>query len=197
MNPAGSPPHTRDKSSVVPHSVFSIGIIPAYAGQIFRWGSCPHLTEDHPRIRGTNMVITSCSPVFSGSSPHTRDKFRFSKIITTNIRIIPAYAGQITEKDYDKLWQEDHPRIRGTNCHRNCLFGSSQGSSPHTRDKLFGSHRIFKMSRIIPAYAGQITAVANSLNQYKDHPRIRGTNDAFSDPTSSVRGSSPHTRDKS
>ena len=55
--PPGSSPHTRDKSSVVPHSVFSIGIIPAYAGQIFRWGSCPHLTEDHPRIRGTNLMI--------------------------------------------------------------------------------------------------------------------------------------------
>ena len=51
---AGSPPHTRDKSSFIFVIANSIGITPAYAGQIPISQEFPVLPEDHPRIRGTN-----------------------------------------------------------------------------------------------------------------------------------------------
>ena len=52
---------------------------------------------------------------YIGSSPHTRDKFIVLMQLCQNLRITPAYAGQIGTGTYKKLIDMDHPRIRGTN----------------------------------------------------------------------------------
>ena len=52
------------------------------------------------------------------------------------------------------------------------------------------------MSRIIPAYAGQIQSHIHLFSLLQDHPRIRGTNDTIWTPQPKQAGSSPHTRDK-
>ena len=91
----GSSPHTRDKCDLRKDFSYFIGIIPAYAGQIF---SCFHAhkgTEDHPRIRGTNAEKGRREGSGAGSSPHTRDKLLQNTILNQELRIIPAYAGQI------------------------------------------------------------------------------------------------------
>ena len=113
--------------------------------------------EDHPRIRGTNFFTFALLIVRMGSSPHTRDKYKYYDVEKIRFRIIPAYAGQIVE-----LWErgmrpriipayagqiklskanifrhEDHPRIRGTNKVTSPTANSKKGSSPHTRDKFF------------------------------------------------------------
>ena len=51
--------------------------------------------QDHPRIRGTNLVGCSNIDGLLGSPPHTRDKSRaeFKGAVPTGIT--PAYAGQI------------------------------------------------------------------------------------------------------
>ena len=71
-----------------------------------------------------------------GSSPHTRDKYHLEFIQRNRIRIIPAYAGQITGLDDDGGSAQDHPRIRGTNPLLHHIARRYLGSSPHTRDKL-------------------------------------------------------------
>ena len=70
------------------------------------------------------------------------------------------------------------------------------GSPPHTRDKFTSSVRFALVSRITPAYAGQIVRRGVPRSLHQDHPRIRGTNPA--PPTGSLftMGSPPHTRDK-
>ena len=131
----GSPPHTRDKCIAVCRRALETGIIPAYAGQIYRRKYEVSLFRDHPRIRGTNFLFYNFHPIRPGSSPHTRDKYSKGKICRDYGGIIPAYAGQIKIYDHHETGYRDHPRIRGTNIFSPSAFSQRSGSSPHTRDK--------------------------------------------------------------
>ena len=111
------------------------GIIPAYAGQIKVLCKDGGIPEDHPRIRGTNVLQVFFHNCFTGSSPHTRDKLDEEPSSWELSRIIPAYAGQILPPFFKKADGEDHPRIRGTNINFGNLSLIPVGSSPHTRDK--------------------------------------------------------------
>ena len=51
--------------------------------------------KDHPRIRGTNLQTPKNQYPYLGSSPHTRDKYKFSASAVYLLGIIPAYAGQM------------------------------------------------------------------------------------------------------
>ena len=117
--------------------------------------------------------------------------------VISSAGIIPAYAGQIFQIEMICVRFRDHPRIRGTNFFTQKRGTQSEGSSPHTRDKLEEPKKQSICIRIIPAYAGQIVGVGR-LNFYgRDHPRIRGTNSVYCLLRLSGAGSSPHTRDKS
>ena len=111
--------------------------------------------------------------------------------------IIPAYAGQIRWRRKQGKTMRDHPRIRGTNLTNSTSHSALPGSSPHTRDKLYGAAINPAVHRIIPAYAGQMQKVGNRGCLHQDHPRIRGTNYTVLQSTLLFTGSSPHTRDKS
>ena len=90
----------------------------------------------------------------------------------------------------------DHPRIRGTNSSRTSSPLMILGSSPHTRDKFYRMPPHNLRTRIIPAYAGQISGVVCHSPGEQDHPRIRGTNQLPFRSRLKRPGSSPHTRDK-
>ena len=115
LSMAGSSPHTRDKSREFAESQKALGIIPAYAGQMQDYILQLPLAQDHPRIRGTNTIYELTEDYLRGSSPHTRDKCRFSASSIACFRIIPAYAGQIGVYLGFSFYNGDHPRIRGTN----------------------------------------------------------------------------------
>ena len=131
----GSPPHTRDKWKSASRTSSPEGITPAYAGQIPSFSAMVRKSEDHPRIRGTNDNRRFMTINQEGSPPHTRDKFLPLVCLLTEIRITPAYAGQIEELYGDTKDDEDHPRIRGTNCPTLFSRFVCAGSPPHTRDK--------------------------------------------------------------
>ena len=95
-----------------------------------------HRSEDHPRIRGTNLGESCVIVTDKGSSPHTRDKQSICGLKKASFRIIPAYAGQTAREIFLDLTERDHPRIRGTNRGASPLNSGIWGSSPHTRDKL-------------------------------------------------------------
>ena len=112
---AGSPPHTRDKLLRSVGIFCSIRITPAYAGQMLQKVCFVLVSQDHPRIRGTNLEHRTLSQHDRGSPPHTRDKYTKHSSYIFRYRITPAYAGQIA---FSQVWFplfEDHPRIRGTN----------------------------------------------------------------------------------
>ena len=113
-------------------------------------------TQDHPRIRGTNLSSCSAPASMIGSSPHTRDKSPFTGDNAVLPGIIPAYAGQISEAPVRRIWRRDHPRIRGTNQSAPSSSINLLGSPPHTRDKSQSPYFIHDILGITPAYAGQI-----------------------------------------
>ena len=86
-------------------------------------------------MRGTNLVAVVVGANSTGSSPHARDKCRDIDTLSYNRRIIPACAGQIEWKFMEKIAEEDHPRMRGTNVKFGNQFFIDLGSSPHARDK--------------------------------------------------------------
>ena len=55
---AGSPPHTRDKYLAEWLADYYKGITPAYAGQIGCRNKSHSRKGDHPRIRGTNTLLS-------------------------------------------------------------------------------------------------------------------------------------------
>ena len=153
-------------------------IIPAYAGQISGVVCHSPGEQDHPRIRGTNLCCGLQSVKDQGSSPHTRDKCSKASGFLPGLRIIPAYAGQMGIRSRNSLRKRDHPRIRGTNLCCGLQSVKDQGSSPHTRDKCSKASGFLPGLRIIPAYAGQMGIRSRNSLRKRDHPRIRGTNDA-------------------
>ena len=101
---------TYDKFSVRDHPRIRGTNISKQLCNIAFWGSSPHTRDkfdhmdkynavvwDHPRIRGTNFTFASGYSFAAGSSPHTRDKSFSCTNTLRGFRIIPAYAGQITE----------------------------------------------------------------------------------------------------
>mgnify|MGYP001652301643 CR=1 FL=1 len=76
----------------------------------------------------------------------------------------------------------------------NAAANASTGSSPHVR----GAPTIFNSrsdrTGIIPACAGSTIARAISAQDSRDHPRMCGEHNMFSQPISYDKGSSPHVR---
>ena len=136
----GSSPHTRGAPPACRRGFRARGIIPAYAGSTTHPRSWCRARWDHPRIRGE----------------HPADDV--DRLVEA--RIIPAYAGSTLANlpVESALW--DHPRIRGEHFIKYGIVPSSEGSSPHTR----GAHGVKLEAeftgRIIPAYAGSTSPIA-------------------------------------
>ena len=77
----GSSPHTRGKVLAPGGYVSPGGIIPAYAGKRWSLSSLHGLFVDHPRIRGEKYSYLLQMSQSIGSSPHTRGKVAFSRIV--------------------------------------------------------------------------------------------------------------------
>ena len=170
----GSSPHTRGARLAGPGVGGERGIIPAYAGSTAQ-ESCIDLTH-------------------VGSSPHTRGALALRTCLYKLARIIPAYAGSTKALEAAVLMCWDHPRIRGEHYVNSVYPALAAGSSPHTRGALALRTCLYKLARIIPAYAGSTKALEAAVLMCWDHPRIRGEHYVNSVYPALAAGSSPHTR---
>ena len=109
----GSSPLTRGKGAGARHSSQDRRIIPAYAGKSQSLDVWHLADEDHPRLRGEKAPALILSVAFPGSSPLTRGKVSPSWLLSTMIRIIPAYAGKSGKLERVLRARQDHPRLRG------------------------------------------------------------------------------------
>ncbi len=89
----GSSPHTRGTLSWLPFPPVEERIIPAYAGYTHPVRPATLRSKDHPRIRGVHEHTLRSVTQQAGSSPHTRGTPLSPRFVTTDVRIIPAYAG--------------------------------------------------------------------------------------------------------
>ena len=190
----GSSPHTRGARLRQTSTPGPERIIPAYAGSTASSHFAERTCWDHPRIRGEHNPIKPPIGDDMGSSPHTRGAPAEPAAVALGRGIIPAYAGSTSGAHRDGSPVRDHPRIRGEHTEYWCLGYAKYGSSPHTR----GARRCHYVGppadRIIPAYAGSTGSTSSAGVSPKDHPRIRGEHATNLKPTSTKRGSSPHTR---
>ena len=151
----GSSPRMRGE----PITLFSCSgyerIIPAHAGQTWASTSFVEVLPDHPRTCGANREYDGQVAGVEGSSPRMRGKRR--KLLTdlSNIRIIPAHAGQTPPQDRTRQAPADHPRTCGANMLPLSPSWTSFGSSPHMRGKHVGVRGHRDGRRIISAHAGQ------------------------------------------
>ena len=68
------------------------------------------------------------------------------------------------------------------------------GSSPHVRGARYYNHAEGGVAGIIPACAGSTIFVIPSYLPSRDHPRMCGEHNMFSQPIPYEKGSSPHVR---
>ena len=90
----GSPPRMRGKQRDKILVIKPFGITPAYAGKTNINRAARHNAEDHPRVCGENMGLSTAKATRTGSPPRMRGKHRNCRQYAYQHRITPAYAGK-------------------------------------------------------------------------------------------------------
>ena len=173
---SGLPPRMRGKMVDLSLQTLDLRITPAYARKSRT--SAPALPgyRDHPRMRGENVLATSCRLRVLGSPPHARGKYILSIHAISNGGITPACAGKIETAGAPPGPPGDHPRMRGENIKDGFVKPADAGSPPHAR--------------------GKSTLSAQRHNGNGDHPRMRGENELEKSERGGNGGSPPHARGK-
>ena len=137
------------------------------------------------RIRAPNVF---------GSSPLARGTHLKSLSYVTELRLIPARAGNTRYRHYRRGSAAAHPRSRGEHV---VVLGQNHaavGSSPLARGTPLNVFRKAGSARLIPARAGNTLARGVLLIRVSAHPRSRGEHPSQTPKASSVPGSSPLAR---
>ena len=114
----------------------------------------------------------------------------------TVLRIIPARAGQTSNRVLIHCRETDHPRACGANRKSCTPMSAPSGSSPRVRGKQIWDNNEFAQTRIIPARAGQTSSFNPITYDQSDHPRACGANLLTLSEEQRQYGSSPRVRGK-
>ena len=112
----------------------------------------------------------------------------------TQVRIIPALAGNTAFVWVAERQTKDHPRSRGEYVRRGYRKGQGMGSSPLSRGIRCRHPETRHRFRIIPALAGNTSRGPSSQSENRDHPRSRGEYSHRAPGTGAQVGSSPLSR---
>ena len=172
----GSSPLTRGKPVGQAPAHVAARLIPAHAGKTEGGLSFARGYWAHPRSRGENATRNRETQRVTGSSPLTRGKRSWLRLIRGDRRLIPAHAGKTSCRLARVRRGWAHPRSRG----ENTLTASA----------------LTARTRLIPAHAGKTEPLRRGRVRERAHPRSRGENDVKAEKTTDDRGSSPLTRGK-
>ena len=193
-SPAGSSPRPR---RTVPHRLVDVDMvrfIPASAGNSSdpfhrRCGGAVH-----PRVRGEKSPGRSMNVCGTGSSLRPRGTGAAGLGGGTDLRFIPASAGNRSPADADRRAAPVHPRVRGEQGIDNDIARLACGSSPRPR----GTVRLEDMeqpkARFIPASAGNRCLQPLIPPLPAVHPRVRGEQTRCAPSSIMTNGSSPRPR---
>ena len=112
-NGCGSSPLARGTLSELPYGIFRIRLIPARAGNTWRFAARGKPRAAHPRSRGEHGCAVNKLECMRGSSPLARGTPLMRSIITPPLRLIPARAGNTTGDYQCCKGVTAHPRSRG------------------------------------------------------------------------------------
>ena len=170
----GSSPRMRG-THVSPFREFAFrGIIPAYAGNTPVPCFVDLRFRDHPRVCGEHAVHVPKTVFRLGSSPRMRGTLNMLCELWRDGGIIPAYAGNTPWKRPPHRFERDHPRVCGEHSFLTKSDLVPSGSSPRMRGTLLAVVENRIEDGIIPAYAGNTTALEVLTTSCGDHPRVCG-----------------------
>ena len=169
-------------------------LIPARAGNTPLSAPCYFLAPAHPRSRGEHGKPAREKGRRPGSSPLARGTLFCVRENLTEVRLIPARAGNTLHRSPRCPSVAAHPRSRGE--HHSGIPSTLPvpGSSPLARGTLPLRDSYSKPLRLIPARAGNTLCTAHVLVRRAAHPRSRGEHTAIFNPTPISLGSSPLAR---
>ena len=174
----GSPPLARGTEKNETSNSDGNGITPACAGNS-RLAVCDYcMEEDHPRLRREQTRWTMIGTGRLGSPPLARGTGLHSTRAPAYRRITPACAGNSAPCALLPPRHRDHPRLRGEQSNTAAYDSQGQGSPPLARGTGLHSTRAPAYRRITPACAGNSAPCALLPPRHRDHPRLRGEQDA-------------------
>ena len=150
----GSSLRARGIHSLEPESTSQRRIIPACAGNTLYNFWCVWTHQDHPCVRGEYLKDRDGTAFLGGSSLRARGILRSLIQVVASSRIIPACAGN-TPLQFLPFWEvQDHPCVRGEYRYVHTVQGRPVGSSLRARGIPSLKSRLFRLTGIIPACAG-------------------------------------------
>ena len=173
---SGSSPLARGAHELERHFSPGVRLIPAGAGNTARTSTCGSATWAHPRWRGEHSKSGPALQQFGGSSPLARGAPLNRRRIRRGVRLIPAGAGS-TSRGFTSCGSSTaHPRWRGEHSATLSYMLSRCGSSPLARGALVWKGAGGKVTRLIPAGAGNTEdGVASVMFGCGSSPLARGT----------------------
>ncbi len=191
---AGSSPRLRGTREWLDPGSASYRFIPAPAGNAYIGRLISWVGAVHPRACGECHLYPILAAYLSGSSPRLRGTHRMVLEITTQIRFIPAPAGNATKPSRACRAAPVHPRACGERARRGLLPWRDDGSSPRlrgTRSRRGGAQRHV---RFIPAPAGNAFIKLTGTPEVAVHPRACGERCGLAIDHFNGVGSSPRLR---
>ena len=215
-NHQGSPPRVRGKVHLIKFLNFGIGITPACAGKsdtvkgtrVGYWitPACAGkratetekqmLKSDHPRVCGEKLNSFGEMCQERGSPPRVRGKVFWLQSSSDILWITPACAGKSTIFIDNAVKRRDHPRVCGEKINSHLFNVNYLGSPPRVRGKAVVSSPERSSAGITPACAGKSNVAVILLIVFRDHPRVCGEKECYSQTHSKNIGSPPRVRGK-
>ena len=154
-NQSGSPPLARERLLLGTLRVYLLRITPACAGKTFSTSELTEVHEDHPRLRGKDIVPHDREAFRLGSPPLARERPIPVQQMQLQLRITPACAGKTLPKTGSLIPKEDHPRLRGKDLTILSTLSARLGSPPLARERQAQEMAQKINNGITPACAGK------------------------------------------
>ena len=152
--------------------------------------------RDHPRLRGKDDQPLLIRTFITGSPPPTRERQGDMYTSDEETRITPAHAGKTFKTGRPTFFSMDHPRSRGKDSLCSMVIRSAPGSPPLARERQLLVEQRLLQSRITPACAGKTAPLRKIFFDFRDHPRLRGKDDANREYSNTAIGSPPLARER-
>ncbi len=152
--------------------------IPAGAGNTSYPQPAKYRRPVYPRWRGEHALTKKQRAELRGLSPLARGTLPGVDRALVQARFIPAGAGNTNNRIPEHLATSVYPRWRGEHFFEICMMIDMMGLSPLARGTRRAANARSKLSRFIPAGAGNTTVDVNSSRVEPVYPRWRGEHPA-------------------
>ena len=170
----GSPPRVRGEDVLFRGKLPAGGITPACAGRRRCIISPIGILEDHPRVCGEKVQMSSEMKISQGSPPRVRGEGIEPHFLYRLHGITPACAGRSDRGDRRADRCQDHPRVCGEKPYPSGFSPQSKGSPPRVRGEARRRCGTAAQLGITPACAGRSLSDQYWIRAKQDHPRVCG-----------------------